>query len=63
VSEPSGELTGEAWEAGDCVRRTVVFPISLAEALASQAARRNLSVSDLVAEYAAEGLRRDAALG
>jgi hypothetical protein len=59
-SDSSGELMGEAWEGDDCVRRTVVFPTSLAEALAGQAARRNLSVSDLLAEYAAEGLRRDA---
>jgi hypothetical protein len=45
------------------VRRTVVFPIDLAEALAVQAAHRGLSVSDLLAEYAADGLRRDAASG
>jgi hypothetical protein len=63
VSEPPAEdLTepaGEAWEDPDCVRRTVVLPATLAEALASQAAHRGLSVSDLLAEYAADGLRRD----
>ena len=59
MSESAGELAGEAWEGDDCVRRTVVLPASLAEALAGQAARRGLSVSDLLAEYAADGLRRD----
>ena len=62
MSESSGELTGEAWEGDDCVRRTVVLPAGLAEALAGQAARRGLSVSDLIAEYAAAGLRRDGVL-
>jgi hypothetical protein len=56
-------LAGEAWEGDDCVRRTVVLPIGLAGALADQAAHRGLSVSDLLAEYAAEGLRRDGAPG
>jgi hypothetical protein len=37
----------------------VVLPAGLAEALARQAAHRGLSVSDLLAEYAADGLRRD----
>jgi hypothetical protein len=35
----------------------------LAERLAAQAERRGLSVSDLLAEYAEEGLRRDGADG
>jgi hypothetical protein len=61
VSESSGELTGEAWEGDDCVRRTVVLPAGLAMDLAAQAARRGLSVSDLIAEYAEAGLRRDGA--
>jgi hypothetical protein len=60
VSESSAEPAGEAWEGDDCVRRTVVLPVGLADALAGQAARRGLSVSDLLAEYAADGLRRDA---
>ena len=59
MSDPDGEPAGEAWEDPDCVRRTVVLPTDLAEALASQAAHRGLSVSDLLAEYAADGLRRD----
>ncbi len=55
------ETPGEAWESDDCVRRTVVMPAVLAERLAAQAERRDLSVSDLLVEYAEEGLRRDAA--
>jgi len=51
------------WESDDCVRRTVVMPIALAEPLAARAEQRGLSVSDLLAEYAEEGLRRDAAAG
>jgi hypothetical protein len=61
MSDPGGEPAGEAWEDPDCVRRTVVLPVTLAAALASQAAHRGLSVSDLLAEYAADGLRRDGA--
>jgi hypothetical protein len=65
VSEsPAEDLTepaGEAWEDPDCVRRTVVLPAGLAKDLAGQAARRGLSVSDLIAEYAEAGLRRDGA--
>jgi hypothetical protein len=63
MSESAGEPAGEAWEGDDCVRRTVVFPMELAEALAARAAHRGLSVSDLLAEYAADGLRRDGASG
>jgi hypothetical protein len=51
----------EAWEEDDCVRRTVVIPVLLAERLAAQAGRRGLSVSDLLVEYAETGLRRDEA--
>jgi hypothetical protein len=47
------------WETDDCVRRTVVLPVSLAEQLAARAERRGLSVSELLVEYAADGLRRD----
>jgi hypothetical protein len=56
VAEPPGDV----WEGDDCVRRTVVLPIVLAERLAAQAGRRGLSVSDLLAEYAEQGLQRDA---
>ena len=50
---------GDVWETDDCVRRTVVLPVSLAEQLAARAERRGLSVSELLVEYAADGLRRD----
>ena len=46
-----------AWENDDCVRRTVVLPVELAERLAAEAERRGLSVSDLLAEYAEQGLQ------
>lgn len=54
------EPPGDVWESDDCVRRTVVLPIVLAERLATQAERRGLSISDLLAEYAEQGLQRDA---
>ena len=57
------ESPGEAWESDDCVRRTVIMPAVLAERLAARAERRGLSVSDLLVEYAEEGLRRDGAPG
>jgi hypothetical protein len=59
VAEPSGDV----WESDDCVARTVVLPIVLAERLAAQAERRGLSISDLLAEYAEQGLQRDASPG
>ncbi len=57
------ETPGDVWEGDDYVRRTVVMPMVLAERLAAQAERRSLSVSDLLVEYAQEGLRRDGADG
>ena len=57
------EVPDEVWESDDCVRRTIVLPAVLAERLADRAERRGLSVSDLLAEYAQEGLRRDGADG
>jgi hypothetical protein len=54
------EVPDEAWESDDCVRRTMVMPAVLAERLAARAEQRGISVSDLLAEYAEEGLRRDA---
>jgi hypothetical protein len=57
------ESPGEAWESDDVVRRTMIMPASLAERLAARAEQRGLSVSDLLAEYAEEGLRRDQAAG
>lgn len=53
------EVPDDAWESDDCVRRTVVLPAGLAGRLAARAEQRHLSVSDLLAEYAEEGLRRD----
>ena len=54
------EPPGDVWESDDCVRRTMVMPTGLAERLAARAEQRGLSVSDLLTEYAEEGLRRDA---
>jgi hypothetical protein len=55
------EVPDDVWESDDWVRRTIVLPAGLAERLADRAERRGLSVSDLLAEYAEEGLRRDGA--
>jgi hypothetical protein len=49
-----------AWEHDDYVHRTVMLPAGLAERLAAEAERRNISVSDLLAEYAEAGLRTQA---
>jgi hypothetical protein len=57
------EVPDDAWESDDCVRRTIVLPAVLAERLAGRAERRGVSISDLLAEYAEEGLERDAADG
>jgi hypothetical protein len=57
------ETPEDVWESDDCVRRTVVLPTELAERLAAEAERRGLSVSDLLIEYADEGLRGEAAEG
>jgi hypothetical protein len=57
------EVPDEVWESDDCVRRTVVMPVVLAEQLAARAERRGLSVSELLVEYAREGLHRDRADG
>ena len=55
------ETPDEVWESDDCVRRTVVLPTELAERLAAEAERRGLSISDLLIEYADQGLRRESA--
>jgi len=57
--ESVSDVADEAWESDDCVRRTVVLPTELAERLAARAEQRGLSVSDLLAGYAREGLLRD----
>ncbi len=53
------ETPDEAWESDDGVRRTVIMSAVLAERLADRAEQRGLSVSDLLVEYAEEGLQRD----
>ncbi len=55
------ETPDDVWERDDCVRRTVVLPTELAERLAAEAEQRGLSISDLLIEYADEGLRRESA--
>ena len=57
MSEPPEQV----WESDDCVRRTVVLPARLAEQLAARAEQRELSFSDLLVEYAQDGLERDGA--
>ena len=57
------ETPEEVWESDDCVRRTVVLPTELAERLAAEAERRGISVSDLLIEYADEGLGSEGAQG
>ena len=57
------ETPEDVWESDDCVRRTIVLPTELAERLAAEAQRRGLSVSDLLIEYADEGLGREGAAG
>ncbi len=53
------EVPDEVWESDDRVRRTLVLPARLAERLAARAEQRGLSFSDLLVEYAQEGLDRD----
>jgi CopG-like RHH_1 or ribbon-helix-helix domain, RHH_5 len=55
------ETPDDVWESDDCVRRTVVLPTELAERLAAEAEQRGLSVSDLLIEYAEDGLQRQGA--
>jgi hypothetical protein len=52
------EAGEDAWESDDYVRRSLVIPVELAERLAAEAGRRGVTVSDLLIEYANEGLRR-----
>jgi hypothetical protein len=52
------ELSDEGWERDDSVRRTIVLPAELAGRLAAEAERRGISVSDLLAQYAEQGLRQ-----
>ena len=50
------EVPGEVWESDDWVRRAFILPALLAE-------RRGLSFSDLLVEYAQDGLDRHEADG
>ena len=50
------ELSDEGWERDDSVHRTIVLPSDLAEQLAAEATRRDISLSDLLTEYAEQGL-------
>lgn len=50
------ELSDEGWERDDTVHRTIVLPSDLAERLAAEATRRGISLSDLLTEYAEQGL-------
>jgi hypothetical protein len=52
------ELSDEGWERDDSVRRTIVLPAELAGRLAAEAERRGISVSDLLVQYAEQGLRQ-----
>ena len=52
------ELSDEGWERDDSVQRTIVLPGELAERLAAEATRRGVSLSDLLTEYAEQGLRQ-----
>ena len=50
------EFSDEGWERDDSVHRTIILPSDLAERLAAEAGRRGISLSDLLAEYAEQGL-------
>ena len=52
------EFSNEGWERDDSVHRTIVLSGDLAERLAAEAGRRGISLSDLLAEYAEQGLRQ-----
>ena len=55
------EMTEEAWESDDFVRRAVFMPAGLAERLAACAERLGVSFSELLTRYAEDGLQRDEA--
>ena len=52
------DLSDEGWERDDSVHRSIVLPAELAGRLAAEAIRRGISLSDLLAEYAEQGLRQ-----
>ena len=51
-------MNDDGWEHDDSVRRTIVLPAELADRLAADAGRRGISVNELLAEYAEQGLRQ-----
>jgi hypothetical protein len=44
------------WEQEEMMRRTVVLPREICERVAAEAARRGVTVDELIAEYIAAGL-------
>jgi hypothetical protein len=50
------DFSDEGWERDDSVHRSNVLPGGLAARLAAEATRRGISLSDLLAEYAEQGL-------
>ena len=52
------EVSDQGWERDDSVHRVIVLPGDLAGRLAAEAGRRGISLSDLIAEYAEQGLRQ-----
>ena len=50
------EISDQGWERDDSVHRTIVLPADLAGRLAAEAGRRGISLSDLLIEYAEQGL-------
>jgi hypothetical protein len=52
------EFSDECWERDDSVHRTIVLSGDLAGRLAAEAGRRGISLSDLLTEYAEQGLRQ-----
>ena len=52
------EFSDEGWERDDSEHRIIVLPGDFAERLAAEAGRRGISLSDLLAEYAEQGLRQ-----
>jgi len=50
------DLSDEGWERDDSIHRSIVLPAELAGRLAAEAARRGISLSELLAEYAEQGL-------
>jgi hypothetical protein len=52
------ELSDEGWERNESVHRTIVLSSDLAGRLAAEAGRRGISLSELLTEYAEQGLRQ-----